>query len=89
MEVAAPAVDIAGPGKRYGKTEAASSLIPQFRVRAALGLVGANGAGKTTLIKSMLTLTPHSLADVDNICEDIAVLHQGSLRLARTRAALN
>jgi ABC-2 type transport system ATP-binding protein len=54
MNVTATAVEIAGLRKRYGKTEAVSSLILQVRAGTTFGLVGANGAGKTTLIKCML-----------------------------------
>ena len=54
MDVTATAVEITGLRKRYGKTEAVSSLVLQVRAGTTFGLVGANGAGKTTLIKCML-----------------------------------
>ena len=54
MDVTATAVEIAGLRKRYGKTEAVSSLALQVRAGTNFGLVGAKGAGKTTLIKCML-----------------------------------
>ena len=50
----ATALDFAGLCKRYGKTEALSSLTLKVQAGRTFGLVGANGAGKTTLIKCML-----------------------------------
>ena len=54
MNVTATAIEIAGLSKRYGKTEAVSSLVLRVHTGTTFGLVGANGAGKTTLIKCML-----------------------------------
>jgi ABC-2 type transport system ATP-binding protein len=54
MNVTASAVEIAGLSKRYGKTQAVSSLALQVHAGTTFALVGANGAGKTTLIKFML-----------------------------------
>jgi ABC-2 type transport system ATP-binding protein len=54
MDITTTAVEFAGLSKRYGKTEAVSSLDLKVRTGTTFGLVGANGAGKTTLIKCML-----------------------------------
>ena len=54
LDVTATAVDIDGLIKRYGKTEAVSSLVLQVCAGTTFGLVGANGAGKPTLIKCLL-----------------------------------
>lgn len=54
MDATTTALEFAGLSKRYGKTEAVSSLALKVRAGTTFGLVGANGAGKTTLIKCML-----------------------------------
>jgi ABC-2 type transport system ATP-binding protein len=54
MNATASAVEIAGLSKRYGKTEAVSSLALQAHAGTTFGLVRANGTEKTTLIKCML-----------------------------------
>lgn len=54
MDVTTTALEFAGLSKRYGKTEAVSSLALKVQAGTTFGLVGANGAGKTTLIKCML-----------------------------------
>lgn len=172
MDTITNALEFSGLSKRYGKTEAVSSL--QLRVRAGtnFGLVGANGAGKDflkymaglygrnfdlaacnatlaslaldsdVLTKPVRTLskgmthkrgiagcllsgrellvldepssgldpkaralfesalqsarsrcrtifpTSHALADIDGICDEMAVLHRGSLLFTGTPTAL-
>ncbi len=54
MDTIINAVEFAGLSKRYGKTEAVSSLQLNVHAGTIFGMVGANGAGKTTLIKCML-----------------------------------
>lgn len=62
--------------------EPSSGLDPKARALFKTALKSARSSGQTTF------LTSHSLADVDEICDDMAVLHQGSLRFAGTPAAL-
>ncbi len=62
MNVTATAV--AGLSKRYGKTEALSSLALKVQAGTTFGLVGANGAGKTTLIKCMLAFCDFDAGDI-------------------------
>jgi ABC-type multidrug transport system ATPase subunit len=52
----APAVQVAGVSKRYGRTAVLSEVSFEARPGEALALWGANGAGKTTLLKAMLGL---------------------------------
>jgi ABC-2 type transport system ATP-binding protein len=54
MNVATTALEFSALTKRYGETEAVSSLSMRVRAGIIFGLVGANGAGKTTLIKCLL-----------------------------------
>jgi len=54
MNTAAPALQFENLTKRYGKTEAVSSLSMSITSGTTFGLVGANGAGKTTLVKCLL-----------------------------------
>ncbi len=54
MNSVTPALDFHALSKRYGKTEAVSSLSLKVDAGATFGLVGVNGAGKTTLIKCLL-----------------------------------
>jgi len=54
MNTALPALRFDKLTKRYGQTEAVSSLTLTVDKGMTFGLVGANGAGKTTLIKCLL-----------------------------------
>ena len=56
MNVATPALEFLELSKRYGKTEAVTSLSLTVNAGVTFGLVGANGAGKTTLINCLLDL---------------------------------
>ncbi len=61
MNTAIPALQFDKLTKRYGQTEAVSSLTLTVDTGTTFGLVGANGAGKTTLIKCLL-----DFCDVDS-----------------------
>jgi ABC-2 type transport system ATP-binding protein len=56
--------------------EPGSGLDPKARTLYKTALKRAQSAGRT------IFLTSHTLADVDEICDRIAVLHQGSLRFS-------
>jgi ABC-2 type transport system ATP-binding protein len=62
--------------------EPGSGLDPKARVLFKAALQSARAAGRTVF------LTSHSLADVDETCDQIAVMHQGSLHYTGTPAQL-
>lgn len=62
--------------------EPASGLDPQARARLKAVLTERHHAGRT------IFLTSHALADVDEMCSDMAILHAGTLRFAGSPAAL-
>jgi ABC-2 type transport system ATP-binding protein len=62
--------------------EPSSGLDPKARALFKTALKTARSLGRTVF------LTSHALADVDEICDEMAVLHQGSLRFAGSPAAL-
>ena len=62
--------------------EPASGLDPKARVLFKAALQTARAAGRT------IFLTSHSLADVDETCDQIAVMHQGKLHYTGTPAQL-
>jgi ABC-2 type transport system ATP-binding protein len=62
--------------------EPGSGLGPNARALIKTALKSVKSSGRTVF------LTSHSLSNVDEICDDMAILHQGSLRFAGTPAAL-
>ena len=62
--------------------EPSSGLDPKARALLKESLKTARSAGRTVF------LTSHSLADVDEMCDQIAVLHQGGLRYNGSPAQL-
>ena len=62
--------------------EPSSGLDPKARALLKASLRTARSAGRT------IFLTSHSLADVDEVCDRIAVLHQGGLRYTGSPAEL-
>lgn len=62
----------------YILDEPTSGLDPKARALLKEQLRAARSAGKTVF------LTSHALADVDELCDHMAVIHQGELRFAGT-----
>jgi ABC-2 type transport system ATP-binding protein len=62
--------------------EPTSGLDPKARALLKSRLQAARAAGRTVF------LTSHALADVDELCDQMAVLHQGELRFSGTPAQL-
>ena len=62
--------------------EPGSGLDPKARVLLKAALRSAREAGRT------IFLTSHSLSDVDETCDQIAVMHEGSLQYVGTPAEL-
>jgi ABC-2 type transport system ATP-binding protein len=62
--------------------EPTSGLDPKARALLKSRLQAARAAGRTVF------LTSHALADVDELCDQMAVLHQGELRFCGTPAQL-
>jgi len=62
--------------------EPTSGLDPKARALLKSRLQEARAAGRTVF------LTSHALADVDELCDQMAVLHQGELRFSGTPAQL-
>jgi len=62
--------------------EPGSGLDPKARVLFKSALNQARSAGRT------IFLTSHTLADVDEVCDRIAVLHKGGLRFTGSPAEL-
>jgi ABC-2 type transport system ATP-binding protein len=54
--VEAPAIELEGLKKRFGKVEALRGVDLQVRPSTVLGLLGPNGAGKTTAVRILTTL---------------------------------
>ncbi len=57
MSDKAPAVDLQGLGKRYGRRWALRQVHLSFSLGEVIGFIGPNGAGKTTLIKLLAGLS--------------------------------
>ena len=66
----------------YVLDEPMSGLDPAARARAKQLLLKLKADGRTLLI------TSHSLADVEEVCDQVTVLHRGSLAYAGTPAGL-
>jgi len=62
----------------YILDEPTSGLDPKARALLKAQLRAARDAGKTVFF------TSHALADVDELCDQMAVIHQGRLRFAGT-----
>ncbi len=62
--------------------EPTSGLDPKARALLKQQLQGARAAGRS------IFFTSHALADVDELCDEMAVLHNGELRFSGTPAAL-
>ncbi len=62
----------------YILDEPTSGLDPKARALLKAQLRGARNAGKTVFF------TSHALADVDELCDQMAVIHRGELRFAGT-----
>jgi ABC-2 type transport system ATP-binding protein len=62
--------------------EPTSGLDPKARALLKARLQQARSAGRT------IFFTSHALADVDELCDEMAVLHDGDLRFSGTPAAL-
>ncbi len=62
--------------------EPTSGLDPKARALLKARLQEARSAGRTVFF------TSHALADVDELCDEMAVLHNGELRFSGTPAAL-
>jgi ABC-2 type transport system ATP-binding protein len=62
--------------------EPMSGLDPKARALFKQELRGLRAAGRTLL------LTSHALADIEELCDRMAILHQGQLRFAGTPAEL-
>lgn len=62
--------------------EPTSGLDPKARALLKVRLQEARSAGRTVFF------TSHALADVDELCDEMAVLHNGELRFSGTPAAL-
>jgi ABC-2 type transport system ATP-binding protein len=62
----------------YILDEPSSGLDPKARALLKAQLRAARNAGKTVFF------TSHALADVDELCDQMAVIHRGQLRFAGT-----
>lgn len=67
----APAVQIRGLTKRYGRTVAVDGLDLDVRQGSVFGFLGPNGAGKTTVIKVLLGLVMPQCGEVRLFGEDL------------------
>ena len=69
------------PKDLYVLDEPTSGLDPKARALLKRQLRAVNAAGATVM------MTTHALADVDELCSQMAILHRGQLRFAGTPAA--
>jgi ABC-2 type transport system ATP-binding protein len=72
-DLRAPAIELVGVGKRYGKTAAVDNLTLSVPRGAILGLIGPNGAGKSTTVKILMGMVRPTAGRVSVLGVDVAV----------------
>jgi branched-chain amino acid transport system ATP-binding protein len=77
----APALTVAGLGKRYGGVQAVDDISLALAPGERMGVIGPNGAGKTTLFKMIAGDVPPTTGSIDLFGRDVTRL--GTARRAR------
>lgn len=76
------AIQVRGLKKSYGSSIVLGGLDFEIEKRETFALLGVNGAGKTIVLAS------HDMAEVENLCDRLAILNNGNIAFCGTAAEL-
>ena len=76
------AIQVCGLKKSYGSSIVLNGLDFEIEKGETFALLGVNGAGKTIVLAS------HDMAEVENLCDRIAILNNGNIAFCGTATEL-